>query len=46
MGMRKGRAFFPSVHNEYEGSIYVFGGRNKEGDIGECEKYHIEMNRW
>ena len=45
-GMRKGRAFFPIVYFEYDHSLYVFGGRNHEGDMAECEKYNILMNRW
>jgi Kelch motif len=44
--MRKSRAFFPTVYYEYENSLYVFGGRNKVGDVGECEKYVIGMNKW
>jgi hypothetical protein len=44
--MRKSRAFFPAVYYEYDASIFVFGGRNKDGDLGECERYSTGMNRW
>ena len=44
--MRKSRAFFPTVHFEYDNSLFVFGGRNKSGDLNECEKYNIGINRW
>ena len=44
--MKKSRAFFPTIHYDYDNTLYVFGGRNSEGDIIECEKYSIAMNRW
>jgi hypothetical protein len=45
-GMRSTRAFFPTLYYEYDNSLYVFGGRNETGDLSECEKYNILMNRW
>lgn len=44
--MKKSRAFFPAIHYEYDNSLFVFGGRNKDGDVAECEKYSINMNKW
>lgn len=46
MGMRCTRAFFPTVHYDYDNSLFVFGGRNTTGDLAECEKYNVLMNRW
>lgn len=45
-GMRCTRAFFPTVHYDYDNSLFVFGGRNTTGDLAECEKYNVLMNRW
>jgi len=45
-GMRVSRAFFTTVHFEYDHSLFVFGGRNQNGDLADCEKYNILMNRW
>lgn len=44
--MKKSRAFFPTVFYEYDGSLFIFGGRNKDGDVAECEKYSIVLNKW
>jgi hypothetical protein len=44
--MRCTRAFFPTVHYDYDNSLFVFGGRNTTGDLAECEKYNVLMNRW
>ena len=44
--MRRNRAFFPTVYYDYDHSLYVFGGRNKEGDMNDCEKFNVALNRW
>jgi hypothetical protein len=40
------RAFFPSVFNIYDSSVYVMGGQDGISDIATCERYSVSENTW